>query len=918
MRTTISAAVCLALASVAIADNADAAIRKHTSISAQSLEPALREFAKERDLQLIFVAEDLHGRNTKGAVGELTHTEALNEILSGTGLMFIEIDEQTISILPKTMALDEMPRDVGSAAPPAIQASGAIRQTSETTTAGWFKRVRLAGADEAPVAAADAAEQSGKLALQGKRLELEEVVVTGSNIRGAATIAPVQIYDSEDIARTGYSTVQEFLNNLPQNSAGGPGGMTEDGSISYGGEFGNTGRISAVNLRGLGSVATLTLINGHRVVPVSRGAGVDVSLIPVSAIERVEVLTDGASAIYGADAVAGVVNIILRREYEGAESRVRFGESSRGDAEEYVAGHTFGLSWDGGSGLFALDYAKREGLSASAREVSRDVPLPYTLRPPSERYSALASVRTAVNDGLDLYFDVLASREDSQPKAQRFGRAQVFDWSARQANIVVGGTQDLGRDWQVDLSGGYSVSDIPSEMLEYLGLGTGSAPSTEDSSIVTADLKADGPLWALPGGLMRLAVGAAYRGEDFEETFAIPEIGYSSKDTTDRTVRSAFAELSVPLVSQANARAGVAGLQLSAAVRHDDYSDFGSTTNPKVALMWSPTRSFDVRTSYSTSFRAPEAMHRLFGTESTLLANSDRYLAPDGNGTVGTLMITGYADIGPEKSENWSAGIVLHPEGSSFSASLDYYDIKYTDRIGGLPFDLAFLQKPEIYSALITELTPEVAGAMIQEALARGGFYDGDTGSQTSFAGDPANLRYLLDSRTRNLSVSHVRGLDLNVNHVFGVRDGSIAVSLNTSYMLDYITALTERSRRFEQVDTLGYPIDLRIRASVSWSSGGLSLTAATSYMDSYRDARIPQEPSVDSYTVVDLTAQYDCSARFPSGLGRGLKLTAAVQNLFDKDPPAITRLPDFPVGFDASNASAIGRFISLGLSKSW
>src|SRR5690606_20012411 len=140
------------------------------------------------------------------------------------------------------------------------------------------------------------------------------------------------------------------------------------------------------------------------------------------------------------------------------------------------------------------------------------------------------------------------------------------------------------------------------------------------------------------------------------------------------------------------------------------------------------------------------------GVDTTLLANSDRYLAPDGNGTVGTLMWTGYAPIGPEESKNWSVGLVLHPEGSGFSASLDYYDIEYTDRIGGLPFDLAFLQKPHIYGALVTELTPEVAAALIQEALARGAFYDGDTGSQISFGGDPANLRYLLDSRTRNLS----------------------------------------------------------------------------------------------------------------------------------------------------------------------
>src|SRR6185312_10051286 len=107
---------------------------------------------------------------------------------------------------------------------------------------------------------------------------------------------------------------------------------------------------TGVNLRGLGNAATLVLVNGHRVAPGNTaGNFVDISMIPLYAVERIEVVTVGASAVYGADAVGGVVNIILGRNLDGAETRARYGSVTSGSTTERQVGQTLGHGWDTGT-----------------------------------------------------------------------------------------------------------------------------------------------------------------------------------------------------------------------------------------------------------------------------------------------------------------------------------------------------------------------------------------------------------------------------------------------------------------------------------------------------------------------------------------------------------------------------------------
>lgn len=206
---------------------------------------------------------------------------------------------------------------------------------------------------------------------------LSELVVTGTLIRGAAPVGSNLIaINRDDIDRAGQATAQQIMLALPQNFAGGPGETTSGTSSRNGAPF-NTAMGSGVNLRGLGSNSTLVLINGAR--PAGGGiAGVfaDISVIPASVIQRVEVLADGASATYGSDAVAGVVNFIMRDRFEGAETRLRY-STADGDAREVQTGFLVGKRWATGRVVAAYEYYDRDALDAADRDFVREDLRPF-------------------------------------------------------------------------------------------------------------------------------------------------------------------------------------------------------------------------------------------------------------------------------------------------------------------------------------------------------------------------------------------------------------------------------------------------------------------------------------------------------------------------------------------------------------
>src|SRR5580765_803567 len=189
--------------------------------------------------------------------------------------------------------------------------------------------------------------------------QLKPTVLTGSLLPTFETItaAPVDVYTIEEIERTGVDSVPELIRRLPAIS----------GNASFGDSRGNGGDGSAaVGLRNI-PLGTLVLINGRRIAPnqLPLAANVDINSIPLAAIDRIEILKDGASAIYGADALAGVVNVILKKDFNGTELYGRYGNTFDTDTSEQNWSFVTGVTSDKGALLIGGSYYKNNALMSN-------------------------------------------------------------------------------------------------------------------------------------------------------------------------------------------------------------------------------------------------------------------------------------------------------------------------------------------------------------------------------------------------------------------------------------------------------------------------------------------------------------------------------------------------------------------------
>ncbi|QKX15876.1 TonB-dependent siderophore receptor [Microbulbifer sp. YPW1] len=191
---------------------------------------------------------------------------------------------------------------------------------------------------------------------------VEEVIVTGSRIARdpLSTTGPITIVDSDAISRSGVGTIDELLNQLP--SMGTTGINANDNNGGQG--------LSFVDLRNLGSARTLVLVNGRRFVSSASGvsSAVDMNNIPVDMIDRIEVLTDGASAVYGSDAVAGVINVVMKDSFDGVRINARAGATKEGGGENGDLSITFGNEGERGSFIANITHAQRDEITYEDRD----------------------------------------------------------------------------------------------------------------------------------------------------------------------------------------------------------------------------------------------------------------------------------------------------------------------------------------------------------------------------------------------------------------------------------------------------------------------------------------------------------------------------------------------------------------------
>ncbi|WP_199911971.1 TonB-dependent receptor [Stenotrophomonas sp. YAU14D1_LEIMI4_1] len=195
--------------------------------------------------------------------------------------------------------------------------------------------------------------------------DLDRISVTGSRIRQASmeTAQPVIALQRADIEKQGFTSVADIVQNL---AATGSPAISRNDALSSGEEVGG----QFVDLRNLGPERTLVLLDGKR-MGTSTGGYTDLASIPTSVVERIEVLTDGASAIYGSDAIAGVINIITRKNFDGLEASVYTGQYGQGDGEQQTYNFVYGQTGDRGSITLGAEYSEQDEVKAKDRRYSR-------------------------------------------------------------------------------------------------------------------------------------------------------------------------------------------------------------------------------------------------------------------------------------------------------------------------------------------------------------------------------------------------------------------------------------------------------------------------------------------------------------------------------------------------------------------
>lgn len=243
------------------------------------------------------------------------------------------------------------------------------------------------------IAGVSASVQAQELA-QLTNKSIARVEITGSAIKrlDSETALPVQVVSREEIQKAGVTTASELLAKVAANV----GGLSDGASINTGGDQRG---FNSANLRGLGTSSTLVLLNGRRMANFASpgdDAGVDLNNIPAAAIERVEILLDGASALYGTDAIGGVINFITRKDFQGVEANAYYGKSQEGGAAKKTVSIAAGwgnFQQDGFNVFAVLDHQQTDSLFTSQRQFIKDLQIPQRLGHLLSSYTDPANIR---------------------------------------------------------------------------------------------------------------------------------------------------------------------------------------------------------------------------------------------------------------------------------------------------------------------------------------------------------------------------------------------------------------------------------------------------------------------------------------------------------------------------------------------
>lgn len=803
--------------------------------------------------------------------------------------------------------------DVNGKAAPAVRGSLTAREAIERLLQGTRLEARF---DKGAVIIRGRAEAAAPTNASSNS---DDIVVTGTRIRRSEPAASVITASRVDIEKGGQSNLGEFIRNLPQNFGGGQNPGIVGGGVQGGNE--NLAATSALNLRGLGPDATLTLINGHRVAYDGAVQGVDISAIPVAALDRIEIVPDGASALYGSDAVGGVANVILQRVFEGAVTSARIGAATDGGAFTEQYDIVTGAKSESGGFMVAGNFNRSTAVTAAQRSFTQQLDGSSTLIPSQKQYSAVINGYQTLSPSITFGLDAQYSRRNSSfanpTTATSDARTNGNIYSARATSYSISPVLDaaVGGDWKVSLAGTYSRSLTSVAGTAYSASSpTSSSHVFYDNRLTTVELRGDGSIFSLPGGSVGLALGGGYRGFSLRSKSGI-DAGTVSVNLLNidhqENAQYLFGEISIPIVGQGNRVPWIDTLRLSGAVRYEKYENLAEVASPKFGLIYRPIPSLTLKASWGKSFKAPTFYQRYKVYQALLITSTQLGQA----GSIGdkTLLYVagGNPDLKPEYATTWTISGAFNPTsvpGLRIEAS--YYNVKYNNRVvNPLTSTLGLFTNP-IYSQLIT-YAPSTA--LQDQLIAPAG---GAFGLQ-NFTGqpyNPATVYAVVDARSQNTAYQTIEGVDLSARYAFDLAgDGKVDLNIGSSY-IDSDRRLLAGQPTTPAAGAIFFPPHWRGRGGATYEKGNVTFSGFVNYIGGVTDNRRLPERQIGSFITADLVAK----ASGTEGIFRDADFTLTVINLFNEKPETIRTSSLIDPPYDSTNYSALGRVISATITKRW
>lgn len=852
----------------------------------------------------------------------------------------------------------------------------------------------------------------------------DEIIVTGTLIRGIAPGGSQAIDVNQDmIQATGAVNTSDLIAAIPQAGSF----MAQ---LAVRSAFNISLTVNRPTLRYLGNTSsstnsTLMLVDGHRLPGMGiQQSSPDLDAIAPSAIERVEIVTDGGSSTYGSDAVGGVMNFITRKRFDGVEVKGSYGFAD--DYNVYNASVIAGHTWGGLSAYVTYDYTKRDALLGLDREwsQSRDwvndvgadsgcavanvratvagVTTTYalpgltpglgnrcdnsefaSLYSPEVKHTAFASLvydqggpisgsvkAYYVNRDNDSVGGPLVANGITVPSTSPFfiplpgaptTESFLFNFSPVFGNSVRANTSlesygitpsvkwDIGGGWQANALYNFGVgkAGFIGDLINLAPISAAAAAGTFNPADLNAATNAatlavakdwflygrgkhdlhnarmvlDGPLFALPGGDVRAAVGVEYMYEKIQQSFTrgatAAQIATLTDRVASRNVKSVFGEVNLPLLGEGS---GIHSLSVTASGRYDDYSDFGSTFNPKIGVNFAPVEWVRLRGNWGKAFQAPGISTIAEGAApsfSALTIATRPYVTPTVPVGAKTHILTlggTKLPLQPQKATTWSLGLdIRRPELAGLAAGMTYYNIDFDGAISIVPIfqpTLFYPQFPNNYATY--NQGADALQAYFDKLAAEGATNASNILSQLP-NGDLSAVYAIMDSRTQNLARVKTSGLDFYVRARQETGFGDVFADISGSYILTY---KQQSNQAALLVSTLGTDTTkLRLTTTVGTNVGDLRAQVSWYHSQGYNIAPTVlnlQQDHVASFNLFNLFFQYTVPGE--SAIAKDLVLSLNIDNVLDESPPLFRGFGNGQFG--TANGFTLGRFVRLGVTK--